>query len=359
MILLRLVRFSRRLRARRSLGFFLVAGLMAASILGNALCFYLFDSAVKPELTIADALWYSVISMTTIGYGDFYAETTGARLGTIFFIVIVGLSAFSVFLGMLIDGVGSTVTKGKKGLLKAMARDHVLIVNFPAASRVRQILDELRSDPQHHGVEIVVVSDQIEELPFVIDNVLFVRGSPHDADTYRQANIDDARMAIVLSRDYADPSSDAVAAAAVSVISSLKDDVHIVAECLDDRHRALFESVRCDAIVSGLSIASNLLAQEIHDPGISRMIEVFTSNRRGSTLFSAQVDSRADTDVPRARRYDELARDLLGRGINLMAVNRDEDSLTDLRKLEPRAGDTVIYASERRYSWHELLRVTS
>lgn len=350
MLLLRLVRFSRRIRARRRLGLFVVAALIVASIVGNALCFYLFDRAVKPDLTIEDAVWYSVISMTTIGYGDFYAESTGARVGTILFIVILGLSAFSVFLGMLIDGVGTTVTKGKKGLLKVMAKDHVLIVNFPAESRVRQIIDEIRSDPEHHGVEIVIVCDQIEELPFLVDNVLFVRGSPHDADTYKQANVMDARMAVVLSRDYADANSDAVAAAAVSVISNLKDDVHIVAECLDDKHRALFESVRCDAIVSGLSIASNLLAQEIHDPGISRMIEVFTSNRRGATLFSTLVQSQPDLG------YDEIAKRLLDHGVNLMAVNRGEDSLTDMRALRPQQGDRVVYASDRRYSWTELAK---
>ncbi|MFK7742911.1 MAG: ion channel [Planctomycetota bacterium] len=350
MLLLRLVRLSRRFRARRRLGFFVVAALIVASIVGNALCFYLFDRAVKPDLSVEDAVWYSVISMTTIGYGDFYAETTGARVGTILFIVILGLSAFSVFLGMLIDGVGTTVTKGKKGLLKVMAKDHVLIVNFPAESRVRQIIDEIRSDPEHHRVEIVIVCDRIEELPFLIDNVLFVRGSPHDADTYRQANVMDARMAIVLSRDYADASSDAVAAAAASVISNLKDDVHIVAECLDDKHRALFESVRCDAIVSGLSIASNLLAQEIHDPGISRMIEVFTSNRRGATLYSAMVGAALE------RGYDEIAKRLLDQGVNLMAINRGEDSLTDMRGLKPQTGDCVVYASDRRYSWAELIK---
>ena len=112
--------------------------------------------------------------------------------------------------------------------------------------------------------------------------------------------------------------------------------------------------MRCDAIVSGLSIASNLLAQEIHDPGISRMIEVFTSNRRGTTLFSAQVDGAAD-----GPGYDNLAKQLLDRGINLMAVNRGDESLTDLRTLHPKDGDTLIYASDRRYTWPELARATS
>ncbi|MGK0204411.1 MAG: voltage-gated potassium channel [Planctomycetota bacterium] len=352
MVLLRLLRFSRRLRARRSLGFCLVASVMAFSILANAICYYVFDRSVNPDVTFGDAVWYSVISVTTIGYGDFSAQTLGARLGTVVFIVILGLSSFSVFLGMVIDGVGSRVSKGKRGLLKIMAQDHVLIVNFPREARVRQIIDEIRSDPQHHAIEIVVISDQVEQLPFLIDNVMFVRGSPHDPETYERAMAKQARMAIVLSRDYSDPNSDAVAAAAVSVISSIEDDIHIVAECLDDAHRSLFMSVRCDAIVSGFSIAGNLLAQEIHDPGISRMIEVLTSNRKGATLFSTKVADGATGG------YANLAKSLLDHGINLLAVNRGTESLTDLGSIQPASGDSVIYAGRQRYTWQQLTAMT-
>ena len=89
MVLLSFIRFSRRLRARRSLGFCLVACVMAFSILGNAICYYVFDGRVNDELTFGDAVWCSVISVTTIGYGDFSAQTLGARLGTVVFIVIL------------------------------------------------------------------------------------------------------------------------------------------------------------------------------------------------------------------------------------------------------------------------------
>ena len=55
--------------------------------------------------TIFDSLWYSIVSITTIGYGDFSAQSLGARLGTIFFIVIAGLTTFTAAAGILVDWI--------------------------------------------------------------------------------------------------------------------------------------------------------------------------------------------------------------------------------------------------------------
>jgi hypothetical protein len=98
-------------------------------------------------------------------------------------------------------------------------------------------------------------------------------------------------MALVLAVSYSETSGDAVVASAVSVIDRANDSIHIVAECVEERHRALFEIVRCNAIVPGLRIVGNLLAQELHDPGVAQMIDVITSNLKGDTLFSSKVES--------------------------------------------------------------------
>ena len=44
-----------------------------------------------------DALYFSIISLTTIGYGDFSPQTTGGKLFTIFYI-IVGVGMILTFI---------------------------------------------------------------------------------------------------------------------------------------------------------------------------------------------------------------------------------------------------------------------
>ncbi|MAY74012.1 MAG: hypothetical protein CMJ31_04660 [Phycisphaerae bacterium] len=346
---LQLIRMTRKLRARRYLGFMAVGAVLAVCVLLNAVCFWYFDRNAHGEepLDFGSAVWYSVISITTIGYGDYSATTPGARLSTALFIVLIGLSAFSVFFGMIVDAVNDAAGRGLKGLTNVLAKDHALIVNFPSESRVRQVIDEIRSDPEHANDEIVIVTDQIDELPFRLENVMFVRGSAHDAETYRRASAQHCRLAIVLSKSYDDPNSDAVVAAAVSVIDSIDTNIHIVAECLNEKHRELFKAVRCDAIVSGLRMAGNLLVQEVHDPGISRVMEVLTSNLEGDTLYSTLAE-RAGVD------YTAMAGRLLDRGVNMLAVNRSDRVLTTFRGESSEPGDRVIYVAPKRMAPGEL-----
>lgn len=347
MFLLYLVRLVRRVRNRPSIGFIAVALMLATAVIGNATCFYLFDRAVKPEITWGDAFWYSAVSIATIGYGDLSASTPGARIGTVFFVMLVGLTSFSLFFGTVLDAVSTTASRAKKGLVRAMAKDHILIVHFPNAQRVLKLIQEIRSDPEEGKCEIVIISDDIEELPFQLPDVLFVRGSSHDVETYKRAHAYDCKMAVVISPDYANRNSDAIVAAAVSVIDRVKSEIHIVAECMDERHRSLFDSCNCDAVVMGMSIAGNLLIQEAHDPGIAQLIEALTSNRLGTTLFCTDVHE--DGVV-----YLDLAAKLLGHKVTLMSVNRGTQTHTLFDGLSSKTGDRIVYSAVRRLDWKAL-----
>ena len=169
--------------------------------------FYLLEGDSQ-GLGIGDALWYSIVSITTIGYGDLAPDSMGARIGTAIFIVLLGLSAFTAAIGMTVDWLIDLQLKERTGLGRALARDHLLIVNYPSERRVRQVIDEFLGDPRHKDDEIVVITDKVDSLPFDLRNVHFVRGSPLEEETYSRANVGDTRQAIVLSPGYDDPRSE-------------------------------------------------------------------------------------------------------------------------------------------------------
>lgn len=340
-------KLAKRIRRSKSLGAFTIAGVLLIAVLGNAATFYLFDGAEKPELTIWDAIWYSIISVTTIGYGDYYAVTAGARIGMFFFIVLLGLSAFSAFLGLLVDWMVNLNFKEMRGLADVMAENHILIINFPDTNRVKHIIDEIRSDPQYKDKEVVLVTDAIETRPFEMKEFSFVHGSPLQEEVLRRAGVDTAAIAIVLCTRADDPSSDGQVASVISVLEHMRPEIKTVAECMDDRHGILFRSARCDSIIYSNQIVNNILVQECQDAGVATLMSKLTTNTNGRNLNSTRVPEAGD------QTYGEIAKRLIDKGILVVGMLRGRNEIDSTEK--PQSGDHIIYVSQRRMPWEELV----
>lgn len=327
-----------------------MAAVIGTSILGNALTFFFFESPSQPDLTIGDSFWYSIISITTIGYGDFSASTLGARIGTVVFIILVGLVAFTATAGMLVDWVLDLRIKEQTGMANIQAKGHLLIINFPNEARVRQIVEEFVSDPSHKKDDIVIITDALTTLPFSHPNVSFVRGSPLEEETYTRALLSDATKVIILNTNYDDPNSDSVVASVASVIHHLNPDVRVVAECLSPKHELLFGNLEDVTLVYTLRMANNLLVQETQDPGVTILTRAMMSNMVSGTLASTKVDS----PVQDSMSYEQVAVKLLSQDINLVGVIRDKQVHFKFGDLFLAVGDLLVYISSSRFSWAAL-----
>jgi voltage-gated potassium channel len=80
---------------RGHLGRFLLAA--AVLVINGAVIVYLFERHAPGSNihTLGDALWWSFVTVTTVGYGDFYPVTTGGRI-TACFIMGTGLLTLAV-----------------------------------------------------------------------------------------------------------------------------------------------------------------------------------------------------------------------------------------------------------------------
>ena len=344
------LRLVHALRRRRSLGVAALLLILVVSIVGNALTFFSFERGSNPDLIVADAFWYSVISISTIGYGDLSATTAGARIGTVFFIVVLGLTAFTSAVGVGVEWILDRNYRQRAGMSKVVARNQVLIVNFPNERRVRQIVEEFLWDPSHRSDELVVVTDQIEALPFVERNVHFVRGATLSEETYQRANAKEARQAIVLSTGYDDPNSDSVAASIVTILAHLNPEISIVAEVLDARHSLLFNGTKNASLVYTFRMSNNLLVQEAQDPGVSILTQAIVSNQVEGTLASTKVTSATEPSP----RYRDVATSLLKHDVNLVGVIRGEEVNLRFEDISLAQDDRLVYISPTRQDWETI-----
>ncbi len=78
----------------------------------SAVGIYYFENQAQPEhfSSIFDSLWWSIITLTTVGYGDVYPITVGGRIFT-FFMLMIGLGIVAIPTGIISSALTKSIEK--------------------------------------------------------------------------------------------------------------------------------------------------------------------------------------------------------------------------------------------------------
>lgn len=231
--------------------------------------------------SLLDALWWSFVTITTVGYGDVTPTTIGGRLtGVIVMVFGIGL------LGMFTATVASIFVEGKlkegKGLKAVTVTQHFIICGWNY--KVEEIIKEIRADRKMEAKPIVLIAD-LPEKPIDSKNVYFVNGSVTE-ESLKKANLPEATVVMIISDDGLDSHScDAKVVFNILTVRSLNPDIYICAEMTDEKNTQHCKMAGANEIVVIGALSSNLLVQAALDHGITHMITELISNQSGSNLY--------------------------------------------------------------------------
>jgi len=295
------------------------------------------------NLSFADALWWSVVTLTTVGYGDISPATTGGR--------IVGMTVMVTgigFLGVLTASIASIFIENKllenKGMKTPHVIDHFIICGWNF--RGEEVIAELRADPKCGDLPLVVLAD-IPEKPIDDLQLYFIRGEVN-AENLKKANLDEAHAVIVLSDDHLDAyARDAKSILNTLTIKSLNPNVYTCVELMEPGNAEHCEMAKADEIIVVGELSTNLLVQAALDHGITEMISELVSNRYGKDLYKIRLPS----DMAGQTFFDAMCALKKEHGILCLGIRHkaDEKFIANPESdYKLRADDQlVIIASER------------
>jgi voltage-gated potassium channel len=149
------------------------------------------------------------------------------------------------------------------------------------------LIRNLIADRQSSGTEIVLCSQSTERNPFP-DFIDFVRGEPTSSDVLTRACVKDAGKVIIhAGTDYE----------SISIALAVKEINHaapIVVRANDPGKEVDIERVDRERVICIASIDVPMMVREIHNPGITQVIEKLLSPD-GQDLRSIQVPAGANT----------------------------------------------------------------
>ena len=341
-----LKRFFRRfLEHRSSIGqvFLVVLLLWVLSAVG----FWCFESSVNEDLSWHDALWWSFVTMTTVGYGDISPTTPGGRFIVGITTMVLGIGILGYLISALAEIIIETKSREQKGMIEVEEKDHVLIFHYGGLSRIQQIVGELQLDPSTKSKAIVVIDDRLAELPQELRDigVKYVRGNPTKMETLERANYSGATHAVILARDPRDLRSDQLNLAVVMTLEELRPDMHTVVECVDQSSIELIRRTGCDSIVCGSQYSSSLLIQELTDPGVKDVFNELSSTARGQNIYVAPIGNMKDW------KFQELHDWADEQDYLLLGIKRGEENILNPKEeMSLEKSDKVIVVGRSRPS---------
>lgn len=230
--------------------------------------------------TLFDAFWYTIVTVTTVGYGDIAPASFWGRLSAMA-LLLVGVAIFGALSGKFASFILDRQQKKDKGLLKMTSmKNHFLICGWkPGFENILEGV--LEANPELPPEQIVILNNakraDIEAIQAneKLKAINFLRGDFTDEDALFKAQIKNANRALILadkSEDFSTLETDSRTVLAVITIKNLNPRVYCVAEIIDSKFEKHLSLARCDEIIMTSDYEQNLLVQASSGQGMSHIL---------------------------------------------------------------------------------------
>lgn len=273
-------------------------------------------------LSIDEAVWLTLTTVVTVGYGDYSAQTLLGRLATIILIYVGSIFVLFHVAADYFQYRSERKMAMLRGRWKWKMKDHVLLLNSPSINRDRYILglvEELhRTERWSDAPVLMLTRDYADGLPeeFQTAGVVHYQGdasSPEDLEAVCAA---DAAVILVLAENAAEKRSDENNFNILHRLQDLNVKGRIIAECVRRANRARLKAAGADCVMRPIRFYPEIVVRAIDSPGSEQILE---------GLFMAEGDECRSYNAPvRGIRWADLAATLMSRGLGTAIAYADE-----------------------------------
>lgn len=286
-------------------------------IIGFGLLIYI----IEPETfdTVFDGIWWAIITVSTVGYGDFVPQTTfGKIIGML--LILFGAGFVSTYFVTL---ASTTINRQKnmmEGKIMFKGKDHFIIIGWNERSKA--IIHKLLQT--NNTMAIVLIDESLTATPFTDYHVHFIKGRANMDEVLLKANIYEAKKVLIT----ADPTKDELTADMHTIltllaIKGLNPNVNCIVEMLTLEQVANAKRAGADEVIQSNILSASVMNNCLHSPGMIDSLLILLEQFNGSRF----VFRSSTTYI--GRSFVEANKHMLEEGLLLFGIKRGVDTIVN------------------------------
>ncbi len=283
------------------------------------------------EISELDAIYFTVVSITTTGYGDIVPVKQDARIIDTVFITIGRAALWFVIVGTAYQFVFERYREAY--LMKAIQNrlsDHVIIVGFSTAGR--SAARELQAKGMKKGQIVVITSDPSDSQDAAELGYISILGDASKEKNLKDAMILKARAVVIATRR--DDTNVLISLTA----KDLNPDVKVISQVTDLENTKLLRKSGVETIIAPGVTAGSLMATATTQPYVVNLLEDVMTSEKGMYLSQRGIKGSEIGKDPRSLK-----------SIVVLGVVRNKKvlSLERMDDLKLKEGDGLLFMDDK------------
>ena len=243
---------------------------------------------------VQNAFWWTIVTITTVGYGDYSPETFYGRVLAIF-LMLAGIGLVSTVTGSISSIFTTRKIMQGRGLEMVESSNHIVVCGWNEniehlLSCMGQIVDDNKDD-------IVLINDLTEDqlnsvkARFANLDLSFVRGDHSNESTLKLANLKDASSLIVISDDSI-PEDDDKTILTTLTVKNLYPHLKVIAYVTERKKIPYLKRANADEVITDENFKSFLAATHIIEPGVPQAVNQLLDVHSKHRFKSEKIDAK-------------------------------------------------------------------
>ncbi|WP_155321325.1 potassium channel family protein [Desulfosarcina ovata] len=232
-----------------------------------------------------DAMYMTVITLATVGYGEVHQVSSTGRMFTVV-LILMGVGYFMYVGGNIVQFLVEDrirVILGRRKLDKQIAKlsGHYIICGY---GRIGRVLARYLTE---RYLDVVVIEKRTERQPAMDeDGVLYLIGEATDENLLLKAGIEQARGLITVV------GTDADNVFLTLIAKQLNPKLFIVARCIQNTAKRTLHAAGANKVISPYDLGARRMAHAILRPTVIRFLELaFTDDSTDIQVEEIRVKS--------------------------------------------------------------------